>query len=358
MDNQDSVKVAPSTDLDFPSQILEYIEGFRKSKAMFTACELGVFDFLESPEGRTGATVEAVAGALDGAGPTSVDGLGRLLDACVGMGLLNISVRGDQFVYSNTEQASAFLCRHSPKSMHDIIIYNSATIYPLWQHLPAAVLEGQNQYEKTFGVSNADLFGAMYRSDDEMMKFMKLMNGIWAVNGHAVLTAFDLSPFKDVYDLGGCTGALALQLAEIHPDSRVTVFDLPPVVEVARKHFLASGTVQLQGGDFFKDEIPQGDLYILARILHDWSKEQCMQLLGSIYSSCRPGGGLLVVECLLAEDRRGPISVQLYSLNMLVQTEGRERFASEYTAMLTEVGFRDIRVANTGKLYNAILGRK
>lgn len=42
-------------------------------------------------------------------------------------------------------------------------------------------------------------------------------------------------------------------------------------------------------GDFFSDEIPPADLYILARIIHDWPEEKCVTLLKKIHDSCRPG---------------------------------------------------------------------
>lgn len=41
------------------------------------------------------------------------------------------------------------------------------------------------------------------RSDEEMVKFMQLMNSIWNICGKDVVTAFDLSPFKTICDLGG-----------------------------------------------------------------------------------------------------------------------------------------------------------
>ncbi|KAG7253501.1 LOW QUALITY PROTEIN: hypothetical protein CRUP_036040, partial [Coryphaenoides rupestris] len=50
--------------------------------------------------------------------------------------------------------------------------------------------------------SFAELDKASYRSDEEMVKFMHLMNSIWNICGRDVVTAFDLSPFRSVYDLG------------------------------------------------------------------------------------------------------------------------------------------------------------
>lgn len=68
-----------------------------------------------------------------------------------------------------------------------------------------------------------------------------------------------------------------------------------------------------------------------------------------------PGGGVLLVEAMLFENRRGPIMTQLFSLNMLVQTKGRERPPSEYTHMFNKTGFKNIQVCRTGKSYDAIL---
>lgn len=48
-------------------------------------------------------------------------------------------------------------------------------------------------------------------------------------------------------------------------------------------------------GDFFKDSLPEAELYILARILHDWTDERCVELLQRIYKACKPG--LSISEC-------------------------------------------------------------
>lgn len=41
------------------------------------------------------------------------------------------------------------------------------------------------------------------RSEEEMLKFLAGQNSIWSICGRDVLTAFDLSPFTQIYDLGG-----------------------------------------------------------------------------------------------------------------------------------------------------------
>ncbi|CAK6970307.1 acetylserotonin O-methyltransferase [Scomber scombrus] len=348
-----STEGTPAADT-YPRKILEYMEGFLISKTVFTSCELGVFDVLLSA-GRP-LSAEEICQAIG----ASLDGTERLLAACTGLQLLNTHQDNGISFYSNTEQASVYLTRSSPVSLYHSIQYSSRTIYLCWHHLTDAVREGRNQYEKAFGVSSKDLFQALYRSDEEMVKFMQLMNSIWNICGRDVVTAFDLSPFKLICDLGGCSGALAKQCTSAYPECTVMIFDLPKVVRTSREHFVteADQRISFNEGDFFKDPLPEADLYILARILHDWTDDRCVELLSRAYKACKPGGAVLLVEALLHEDGSGPLTVQLYSLNMLVQTEGRERTAAQYSALLAAAGFTDIQHRHTGKIYDAVLGRK
>jgi acetylserotonin N-methyltransferase len=96
----------------------------------------------------------------------------------------------------------------------------------------------------------------------------------------------------------------------------------------------------------------------VGRILHDWSQEKIAHLLGRIYGALPPSGGLLIAERLLNEDRRGPVSAHMQSLNMLVCTEGRERTLSEYAALLSAAGFASVEGHVTGTALDAIFAIK
>ncbi|NWI16220.1 ASMT methyltransferase, partial [Crypturellus soui] len=341
-------------DLDYPQILFQYANGFLVSKVLFTACELGVFDLLlESGEPLSSDAIAAHLG-------TSPTGMERLLDACVGLKLLAVEVTREGAYYRNTEISNLYLTKPSPKSQYHIMMYYSNTVYLCWHYLTDAVREGRNQYERAFGLSPKDPFGAMYRSEEEMLKFMAGQNSIWSICGRDVLAAFDLSTFKRIYDLGGGGGALAQECASMYPNSTVTIYDLPKVVQVAKERFVPSEErrITFHEGDFFKDSIPEADLYILSKILHDWDDDKCKKLLAKVHKACTPGGAVLLVESLLNDDKSGPVETQLYSMNMLVQTEGKERTPAEYSNLLQAAGFTEIQVKRTGKLYDAILGRK
>jgi hypothetical protein len=103
--------------------------------------------------------------------------------------------------------------------------------------------------------------------------------------------------------------------------------------------------IDLVGGSFF-DSVPEGDLYLLKMILHDWTDEQSEAILRSIRAAVRPGGHVAIIENVLPEEV-GPSPGYLMDLNMMVMTGGKERSASDFEALLDRTGFRLESVAPT-----------
>ncbi|XP_078513688.1 acetylserotonin O-methyltransferase-like isoform X2 [Lissotriton helveticus] len=185
-----------SEDLQYPRLLLQYRDGFIASKAMFAACELGVFDLLqESGAPLPSATIAERLHA-------SADGMERLLCACVGLKLLEIEMNNTEAFYKNTHLSALYLTKSSPKSLHSMMMHFSHTIYKYTEYLADAVREGATQDERAFGLSKETMYDAVYRSDDELLKFMHCMNSFWVLCGRDVITAFDLSSFSKVCDLG------------------------------------------------------------------------------------------------------------------------------------------------------------
>ncbi|XP_067370924.1 probable bifunctional dTTP/UTP pyrophosphatase/methyltransferase protein isoform X1 [Channa argus] len=330
-------------------QIIELMDGFKASKALFTACNLGVFDLLKSKPSLDASQVAREIKA-------SVKGTDCLLEACASLGLLRSKERPCQKpVYENTDLATRFLLSDAPLSLHGYIQHCNNTVWPLFSHLESAVREGTHQHEKAFGKKSDDVFQDTYCNSQEVkLRFMRAMHSIAEVTGAAVASAFDLSGYKTACDLGGCTGAMAYKFIKAHPSLSVTVFDLPAIVEMS-EHFRPLHTdnrVSFVAGDFFKDELPKADLYILARILHDWSDEKVHILLRKIADACTPGCGLLLSETFLDEDRRGPSRGLLQALSM---SEGKQRSATEYSLLLKNYGLVTVHVRNTGNLLDAML---
>ena len=113
--------------LPSPDLIIDLIEAFRRSKTMFAAVSLGVFEALtSSPQ-----PLSALSAKLG----TNPDALERLLDACVGMGLLGRTASG----YENTPVAATYLCKNSPHRLTGYINYSNAALWKMFDHLEDAV---------------------------------------------------------------------------------------------------------------------------------------------------------------------------------------------------------------------------
>jgi len=303
-----------------PNIVLDLIDAFRRSKTMFAAVELGIFD---------------------GNRPEDCKELPRLLDACVSVGLLE--KRGAKYV--NTPEADKFLRSDSPDTMTGYIRYSNSALYPMWAHLEDAVREGTHRWKQTFDL-DGPIFSHFFRTEEAMREFQKGMHGFGRISSPAVVAAFDLSRFHKLVDLGGGTGHLAEAARERYPKLETVVFDLPAVAR------MVPGVIP---GDFFTDPLPPADLYALSRILHDWSEPKIRTLLAKIYAALPAGGALLVAEKLLAPDY---VSGHMQSLNMLVVTEGRERTAEEYAQLLRAAGFSHVESKNTGTPLDATLAIK
>lgn len=324
------------------------IDGFRLSKAVFTALSAGIFDRLHDAPATTDELAKATgfqAHALD-----------RLLGACAGAGLLAKSA--DR--WSNRPVADRFLRVKSPETLSGYLLYSDRILYRLWSRLPDALREGTHRWTQEFG-SRDGIFEHFFQSEADKRTFIAGMHGQGLLSSPATASAFDLGRFKRLVDLGGASGHLALEAVRRWPVLRATVFDLVAVVPVAQGYIREAGLegrVDAVGGDFFRDPLPPADLYAMGRILHDWSEEKVAVLLKKVRDALPEGGALLICEKILNPAKDGPTSAMLQSLNMLVCTEGRERTAAEYEALCRAAGFSRFESKLTGRGVDAMLATR
>ncbi len=327
-----------------PAVVIDLIEAFRRSKTMFAALSLGVFDRLAA--GPSEALPLALA---TGAHPDSFE---RLLDACVSLELLEKD--GDR--YANSPEAAAYLVRSSPSTLAGYAQYSNDVLFKMWANLEDAIKENSHRWPQTFGLEGA-IFSHFYRTPESRREFLLGMHGFGVLSSPKVVEAFNLRRFHRLVDLGGGTGHLPAAAVERYPEMAVAVFDLPQAIESARE-FTAGTRVELIAGDFFTDPLPPADLYALGRILHDWSEDKIRVLLAKICDALPSGGALLIAEKLLDEDMAGPVHAHMQSLNMLICTEGRERSFDQYAELLLDAGFGEMEGKITGAPLDALLAVK
>jgi SAM-dependent methyltransferase/DNA-binding transcriptional ArsR family regulator len=142
-----------------------------------------------------------------------------------------------------------------------------------------------------------------------------------------------------ILDVGGGPGTYAEAFVE--GGARVTVFDLPEVVELMKERLRAAG-VSAVGGDF-NEGLPAGpfDAAYLGSVSHIYGPEENLVLLERVAGSLSPGG-LIAIRDFVRGQSRG---AALFAVNMLVNTESGDTYTEEdYSGWLAEAGFTEVEV--------------
>ena len=85
------------------------------------------------------------------------------------------------------------------------------------------------------------------------------------------------------------------------------------------------------------------DIILLGHIMHSEGIKRSCALLQESYRCLKKGGKLVLAEVFADRDRPASVFVQLFALNMLIQTEEGCVFTeSQLAEMLAEAGFRDV----------------
>ena len=199
-------------------------------------------------------------------------------------------------------------------------------------------------------------------SADLTMQFLKAMHSHSQMAAKHLATSGFFNPSSWILDVGGGSGCFAHEALMANENAKATVAELPSVVPVAKSGFLPSKTrnrMEFLPLNFFEDLWPVGhDTVFLSNILHDWSLQECLQITRSAYRSLPMGGRIVIHEVLMDEYFEGPSAAALFSLVMLLRTEGRQLRYSEIVRMLSNAGFSQISVKPGLHIYSVIEGYK
>jgi hypothetical protein len=160
-----------------------------------------------------------------------------------------------------------------------------------------------------------------------------------------IMAAYDFSSFNHIGDIGGGRGHLLLSILQSAPNTKGILFDLPHVIQEVTD--IASDRLILQPGDFFKDELPVCDAYVVMEIIHDWPDEESTAILKAIRKAAPPHARLLLIETLIPEDA-SPDWSKMLDIHMLTLLGGRQRTQTEYASLLAAAGFKLNKVIDTG----------
>ena len=302
-----------------PDDVNEMIRGFMSSRAVLTALELDVFTAIGG-----GASADVVAERIK----ASRRGTEILLNALAALKLL----RKENGTFRNAPLSARFFADTSPDSSRKALLH-MANIWHRWSNLTGSVRTGTPAPKTGDGEWVNTFIAAMDRNARE--------------RSQAVVNIVGTEGIRRILDLGGGSAAYSIAFARANPEVTAEVLDLPDVIPLTQEYVRRAGLadhIRARAGDMLRDPLGQDfNLVLLSAICHMFSAEQNCALFQRARAALAPGGRLLVQDFILEPEKTAPRFAALFSLNMLVGTNGGSSYSEpEYAAWLAEAGFRDI----------------
>jgi hypothetical protein len=296
---------------DSSAELVEIANRFAEAKCLLAADELGVFGVLDAGP----ATTEEICAKLGLRSQAAPD----FLHALAALGVVE-KTGEDEF--ANTEAADRYLAPGSPDYIGSLLKHRNNSLYGAYASLPELLTKADAD-AATDGNARAN-FTAMLDDPARARHMLDVMKRLTGFMGPKLAEAVDWSRYESVVDLGGADGLHLTAIAAAHPHLRAGVFDLPQLRPYAVEEIARAGVadqVEFHAGNFFADDFPPADVYVLSHILHNFAPPTRYSLVAKAFATLNPGGVLLVVDRMI-DEQRAVLARLIESLHLAVISEG------------------------------------
>jgi len=325
-------------------KIADLVWGFAPTQAAAAAVELDLFSLIA--QGMSGASELAKASG------TQARGLTMLLDALVGMGLLD-KQKGR---YALTPEAEAYLVKGKDSYM-GWFFQHSSDMMQGWGRLPEILRAGKP-------VRPVDGQGASEEFFPPLVRALHVSHLPAARNLARKLGVGARWRGLKILDVAAGSGVWSIAALEEDPSATATALDWPRVLDVARefaaKHGVDDRFSTLEGS-WRETPLEENtyDLALLGHICHAEGEEASREFLRRLCPALRPGGKAVVLDMVPNDERTAPAFPLLFALNMLVHTErGGTYTLEEYGRWFSEAGFKKVEAVDIRSHSPAIVASK
>jgi hypothetical protein len=324
-------------------RMVYYVEGMWVSQCMRSVAALSIAEHLRNGP----RTADEIAKA-ESADP---DAVFRLMRVCVALDVLTFDPATGCFAGTGLLDT---LRKDAPQSLWAMAQVQAAPgHWKLWAEAPEVVRSGRCQADVVHGMPLFEYFGTQPEEARIFSRAMTDLTGPIAPEAAAVIDASDV---RRVIDVGGADGTFCYDVLERNPAVEGVVLEMPHVVEHAlaeRERRGLTDRATVEAGDFF-EAVPAGDLYLLKFVMHDWTDELCVRILGNCRAAMNPGGRVCIVDMVVGTTDAPGIGAALMDMNMLVVTGGKERDLAQFDALLEGAGLRRVRATSISAPYSVI----
>ncbi|MHC4295330.1 MAG: methyltransferase, partial [Planctomycetota bacterium] len=318
-------------------EILELVRGFQPACMLVAAAELDLFAALSAAP----MTADELAKKLR----TDLRATTIIADALVAMDLL--IKENDR--YSPALGTLEILTESGAQSVLGMVRH-LGNCFRNWAQLAQVARTGQRaQRTPSIRGEAADLEA-----------FIEAMDEVSRPLADPLIKSLDLH-FTHLLDIGGGPGTWTIAFLRAAPEAKATLYDLPEVIPIARKHVAAaglSGSVTFAEGNFDTDEsLPAGaDLAWVSAIVHMNSREENRSLFAKVHAALAPGGQILIRDVVMDDSHTSPPTGAMFAVNMLVNTPGGGTYTfGELSEDLRAAGFPDPTLLQRGEFMDSVI---
>ncbi|MEY3886404.1 MAG: Demethylspheroidene O-methyltransferase [Pseudomonadota bacterium] len=316
-------------------KLFDLMAGFVHTQVMLACIRLDLFKMLHQAP----ADLQQIAARVNMPAPV----LQRLLLSAVSLGLLE----------SRSQSRYGLGPLGVPLATHDGIaamIEHNDLLYADMQD-PVGFLNNAWQGDMAAYWPYAhDAQAATRAAQDKFSRYSDLMAASQGFVVGEILSTYFFDEHRCVLDVGAGKGRFACEMAAHAPHLKLKLFDLPPVLELAKNNVQQRGLSERMSfypGSFLHDELPQGaDLVTLVRVAHDHPDDVVKQLLQKIHAALPLGGVLLLAEPMaqtMSATSSGSAQADAYfHFYLLAMGAGRLRTPEELMRLMAEAGFGQI----------------
>jgi len=290
--------------MDF-SHLMGVASGHVEARIVQSAVELKIFDAVEARP--LSATAAAAVLQLD------ARALGLLLNALAALSLLEKS--GEE--YSLTEISRHYLLRSSPHYVGAMIGFD-AMLWRAWEKLPEAMRTGLPTRPPN-----------MYQAEPEETEvFISAMDSLVKARGDAqvMASAIDWPSIGSLLDVGSGPATYPIALCRRFPQLCAAIVDLPGTLKITARFVESAkltGRIKLIPADYRSDMIAGTyDAILLSNIIHGENEARNAALMRKLATNLNPRGRLIVKDHILDSSRAEPPVGAIFSLLMLLTTDG------------------------------------
>jgi O-methyltransferase domain len=314
------------------------------ARAVLTITDLGIADHIEPGAARSVAYLAQATGCHE-------HSLYRALRLLASHGVFSERADGE-FDHTALSQDLRSRAEGSYRAGADLFHY----VFHAMDQLDHSIRTGESGFTKVFG---KPLFEHVQEHPELAPVFDAGMTSFHGFETGAMLDAYDFASIGVLADIGGGNGSLIASVLKRYPRLRGILFDLGHVSARAGQSLAAQGLAercQVIEGNFFESVPPGADAYLLRHVLHDWTNEQCTQILDNCRRAMGERGRLLVVECVVPAGNARSISKD-YDMLMMLGPGGLERTETQFRALLKTSGFELTSVTPTSSMVSVVEAR-